>query len=53
MVYPAPAFHLDRFPVPSEMMIALDSEISIVLVIVPMTTDTGCRQDPLIVYLRQ
>lgn len=51
MVYPAPASHFDRFPVQSDMaMIALLSEVTIVLVIFIMTTDTGCRQNHFIAY---
>ena len=51
MVYPASTSNLDRFPVQSNMaMIALLSEIAIVLVILIMTTDAGCRQNHFAAY---
>lgn len=51
MVYPAPASNLDRFPVQPDMaVIALVSKIAIVLVVLLVTTDTGCRQNHFVVY---
>lgn len=51
IVYPASTSNLDRFPVQSNMaMIALLSEIAIVLVILIMTTDAGCRQNHFAAY---